>query len=960
MRSLAAALLFAIVCAGVWWYAGWSPAAAPAAPVETRPDAARAATADGAPAELQPAGVGARSPAPAREGGEGPRRVVGRVVDETGAPIEGALAVLAAMPIGASRVQDLEHVRVQTARDGRFALTIPVGRIAVEVRCASAGRIAKGVELDPGKDRNAPLVDVGDVVLQRGIVVRGRVVDANGLPLADAAVVPREVRAGDAEESPLVRRLSAALAGALEVGLGALAGERERTGEDGRFELVLREAGTFDLQASHDRHPRASERLVVPQGTWIVDDVLLTMPPGASLRGRVVDVPGGVQLEVVARPAGGAGAGTPFLDFGPALADLPSPADRRAPLAADGSFELHGLVPDQQHEVFAVMADVSTTRCTERVRVRPPAHELELRYEPSTRLLVRVVDARTGAPVTDARVDVESTREVVVLGTTMRTQNALRAQPTRGADGSLVADVRTQEADRQLTLTVRALGYRAEVLPPVTFTGQPALDFGTVALQPACHLRVRVTDADGAPVADARVSLVVEHEERVAPEPDTGLPLAAGRSQVVESAASGANGVADLTGRPGQTGTVTVRARRFATASVELESMPEVGMVEVEVSLDRGATVVVTVVDPRGERLQGVSVSRTGPDGAKHTMQNGTDARGQVTFANVPPGAQRFALVESGSAGVRIEGLTAQEPEDAVVLQVAKGQREASVQIVRAARSAVWGVITRNGAPLEGARVTVASDQGGGGGAALGELLGRFLGKSARAVDTTGADGSYRVPEVRVGSRFLLVQHREFFVPLSVPVEVAEGGTQRDVDLRLGTLAGTVVDAAGEPVRGARVTLARDSEAGRAADLLGDGMSRSVRVETAVRTDADGRFTIPGLRVGDRVVVEASATSCYPVRSEPRTVGEATGAELRLVLHQGGTLEVTAAAGVDGSARVVAIHADEPTWRRVEVLDEGRVVLRGLRPGRWRVLRLGGAALTVTIEPGQRTAVTVR
>lgn len=177
--------------------------------------------------------------------------LVGRVVDERGRPIEG-------VDVKADSQRHLMHVSGGNARwrgldpgkrfswttsaeDGRFRLT-GLWPGSLRLSAQAAGRLPAslaGVELAAGET-----TDVGDLVLSRGGIVSGRVVDATG-----ASIEGAEIRASvhhfektDAWPDPVHAELNVVRYGAL-VHTGSMKGIEEgryavtSTDADGRFEL---------------------------------------------------------------------------------------------------------------------------------------------------------------------------------------------------------------------------------------------------------------------------------------------------------------------------------------------------------------------------------------------------------------------------------------------------------------------------------------------------------------------------------------------------------------------------------------------------------------------------------------------------------------------------------------------------------------------------------------------------
>ena len=119
--------------------------------------------------------------------------VRGRCVDESGAPLPGCTARLGAFARDSRSVAPLQGSKwhdpapIVTGNDGAFdfAFVVPAQhQFTLDVVASlRVPRTARWFDISPGKD-----IDLGSVVLARGYVVRGKVVDERGAPVADVGV----------------------------------------------------------------------------------------------------------------------------------------------------------------------------------------------------------------------------------------------------------------------------------------------------------------------------------------------------------------------------------------------------------------------------------------------------------------------------------------------------------------------------------------------------------------------------------------------------------------------------------------------------------------------------------------------------------------------------------------------------------------------------------------------------
>jgi hypothetical protein len=203
-------------------------------------------------------------------------RLAGRLVDPERRPVAGAVEVVEidGRPAPASARQLLRH---ETGGDGRFIMThAPRAALALLVR--AAGYAPQRVDASVG-ERD---VDLGEVVLETGLAVRGLVRTRGALPVADANL--------DASPAP-----GSALSPSDSMPKTA------RSEADGTFVVAGLSSGSYRLRARAPGFSTANR--VVEAGT---DDVELTLDPAGTISGLVVDEAGRPveSFRVSARPKG--------------------------------------------------------------------------------------------------------------------------------------------------------------------------------------------------------------------------------------------------------------------------------------------------------------------------------------------------------------------------------------------------------------------------------------------------------------------------------------------------------------------------------------------------------------------------------------------------------------------------------------------------------------------------------
>ena len=158
------------------------------------------------------------------------------------------------------------------------------------------------------------------VMLASGAPVSGRVVDEGGAPIANARVV--SVGSGDFRGQVDPRR------------------DAVLTNKDGNFKFNALPSGSVRFLAQHDEHASGMSSLVTLDGKTEKSGVMVTLPAGAEVRGRVVDTNdapvAGARVEIAAmRGRGRRGGGGP-------PQGVPQPP-RQAYTDTTGEFAIKGL-----------------------------------------------------------------------------------------------------------------------------------------------------------------------------------------------------------------------------------------------------------------------------------------------------------------------------------------------------------------------------------------------------------------------------------------------------------------------------------------------------------------------------------------------------------------------------------------------------------------------------------------
>lgn len=186
-------------------------------------------------------------------------RIAGRLVSPEGTPLAGRARIVRSN--GEPATDALSDVlRGDAGNNGVFRIEgVPPGSHAMELEARGFKNESTAITVR-GNDAQ---LNIGDLVLQRGLSIRGRVRDRSGEPIAGAGVE------GFPEES------------------GHLGSVADISHADGSFALAGLEAGTYSLHAR--REGFGLDQKTVTAGT---DGVELVLAPTGSVTGFVVDESG--------------------------------------------------------------------------------------------------------------------------------------------------------------------------------------------------------------------------------------------------------------------------------------------------------------------------------------------------------------------------------------------------------------------------------------------------------------------------------------------------------------------------------------------------------------------------------------------------------------------------------------------------------------------------------------------
>jgi hypothetical protein len=513
----------------------------------------------------------------------------------------------------------------------------------------------------------------------------------------------------------------------------------------------------------------------------------------------------------------------------------------------------------------------------------------------------RVVDLQ-GRPVVGAEVLlVPSSTPLSLKGIEKMRQATLRA--TTDARGGFTIN---RLGAGPFDLQARARGFlttrvRRVAIPP----GQGTADLGVVSLQPGTALDGIVIDPAGDPVAGANVQ--AQSATGVSPTDPPADGKASGREAVTDD-----SGAFSLTGfRDGEVLTLRVARRGFSTRTLQNIATPAAEPLTVE--LTPAARIAGTVLDESGKPVPGTKLLLTeDPEEGKDGKNAG---RGRLVSAGEVDSAGRFELVDLAPGRFRLSAVASGFlPGTRGGLTLIGGQEVDSVELVLHRGAAVEGqVLTPDGSPAAGARVLALESQEE-----------ADLGLAGRPETLADGEGRYRLSGLTAGERTIRAEHAGFR-PASRTVQLQDGVTPLDLQLRQGYDVSGRVSGPEGPVAGAAIELLPQS--GSASSLF-------------ATSGADGGFRFQAVGEGSyRIQAEKSGYAAATPESEVRVEGAAvSGLELRL--ERGGAI----AGQIHGlpfqdlaQVQIVATSPDQP-GQAGRVDYEGRYRIDGLGPGAWKVI----------------------
>lgn len=450
--------------------------------------------------------------------------------------------------------QDPPELVIKLSRGGTLTGTVrdasrqPVGGATILAMRGMLGGQPNSASTGPDGRYTIEKLPPGDYTVMRPPESGGRIrVAIGGMSMRQVAIKEGEVTVFDFDESASIALSGRILRGGqpvanatlvlvFDAGTGGTGGDFKtaQSDADGRYQVHLDRPGAYVAMVRGDllSGSGSQSKIVVPDEPAPTVDILLA---AGGLSGRVVDLEGKPIAEAVVSASREGSA--PSSGFG---------GRNTALSATDGSFRFEGIAPG----AWSVSANAPGYRSgnapTVTVAEDGSSSPVEIRLEKGRSIRGRVVDAR-GLGIAQA----------MVLVAPSGTTHSDSMPASTDVNGTFMI---TAPADGPVDLAAYAAGYapaRASgIVPDPSGSAEVVLAAGAGA-----SVRVVVVDADGAPVAGARIDLTAN-------PPFLGSEMLRFQSRVPPTDATGA---ATATSLAGGTYDVAVTAGgKRASASVQV------------------------------------------------------------------------------------------------------------------------------------------------------------------------------------------------------------------------------------------------------------------------------------------------------------------------------------------------------------------------------------------------------
>ena len=667
-----------------------------------------------------------------------------------------------------------------------------------------------------------------------------------------------------------------------------------RSDGGGRFSLrTTVRAGRTQVEAAAPGYFQDHARLA-PEGQG---EPVVALRPSAAVSGQVVDAQD--------RPVAGAELTTRIDPTSRSSFSVFPQHEARALSGEDGGFRLAGLTPDVGLRLIASKEGYAeASLALGSLAARRSRDGLRLVLESGVSLIGRVVG--NGEPVAGAELTLvrepQGSSPFELMAGRLEEVSITAATDEEGA-----FEV-THLVAGGYRMSVRAAGFATLVMPGIRVGDDgDAGDLGTLELEPGVEIAGIVVDEAGRAVAGAEVAASDEDSELA-----FVFSFAGARGE--PAATSGADGrflIPDR--RRGQLVDIQVTHPDYLEATAAAVEAPTDA--PVRIVLERGSGVSGVVVDPTGGPVARARVAVEPDDSAGMAArfsaishQALTDDTGAFEIDGVKPGKIRLTASATGWV-----------PTELADLDLTRGESLTGLRIELQRGATVSGrVSTAAGAPALDVMVMVQ------------ESASPFR-HSRSAVTSTGGDGRYVLEGVEPGLRTIAARSQTLGTTAK-EIEVAPGVNRLDLRFIGGVeISGRVLDATGAPIAGAVVSALSSSQDWQGAET---------------QSEADGAFTIEGVRDGRQILRAAKAGYATRTMDPPLQVAGSPISGLELVLERGGAV-TGRVIGIEPAelSQVTVMAARGQSERAVgRVSHDGTYRVADLAPGEWQIwasLRMG-------------------
>jgi len=803
--------------------------------------------------------------------------------------------------------------------------------------------------------------DMGDVALDQGVVLKGRVIDRYGDGVPGAT---------------LLQALERGVAGVL-VTIPGRGIPLATTASDGSFIVDELPSGPWRLIVDAPGCVVREETGRTEAAGDVEDGLLFVVDPGEEIHGLIKDAPAevvaGLRIEARAKKDRNQNSS----EEGDAPVKEVHPRVRQAWPDADGKFVVGGLAPAEEYRITAWEEDEKhgwkRSRAVKAKDTFSGSRGIELEYQLESRLVLEVVDKDTQEPVEDF---------LVWAGLRNRSNTLLvddEDVPIQHHPGGKASfgDLRPGEDGGEAKILIRAVGYEDFEKDKIEVEEGKDVQVERIELKSASRVRVTVLDdATEEPIVGARVFLVKADDDNI-----QWYMQQEDANQLLENS-SMRYGETDETGKVALAAIVGEASRIYVKSKGHLKSEAEEVFTqstedsEVEVRLARGGTIIVEVVDTEGKPVRNAKVEHRQEDGESENNNNYyfwgggggeqgdvSDEDGLVRYMSIPAGSHAFRIKKQETGYVWYEGQD-QLGSDWKRVVVGEGEEE-HVQLITAARGTLRGIVTEARVPLGGATLTLERAEQGQD--QQQQMMVWFDGSagSNQYSALSSHDGSFHFKDVRCGDYILIVTHPDRKQRYEQTVTIVPEGGEEQIDLPLAIIEGVVLDHDGTPITNLDVQV---SSSERSSNSYFGGSSEMTMIEDEngnlranyennwrrqrIRTDQDGHYRIRGVYTDRPLTV--SVNGGYVIAAQVKDIQMAPD-EIRrdvdFVVERAGQMRIKTPNGVSTGRTWLQVSLKLVDGEGVQRQSAGTSVragrtrtLRSLRPGTWKLtLKTRGA-----------------